>query len=236
MATHYYLAKDRGKISTDWLVSYYSFNFETPDQFEKIRFGQLRILNNDTIRGGSGFGVHPHDNMEIVTIPLSGGLTHKDSLGNIHQLIPGDVQVMTAGTGIRHSEYNLFDDLETNFLQIWVFPDRKGLTPRYDQRRFGPQNRLNRWDLVIAPRGQAPLYINQAAYFSRTDLDASKNLDYAMHQDDTGVLVYVIDGKIRIHNETFISGDAVGYSGQLKILIHATNRADILAIEVPLSN
>jgi redox-sensitive bicupin YhaK (pirin superfamily) len=236
MATRYYLAKDRGKISTDWLVSYYSFNFETMDQFEKIRFGQLRILNNDTIQAGSGFGIHSHDNMEIVTIPLSGGLTHKDSLGNIHQIIPGDIQVMTAGTGIRHSEYNLFDDRDTNFLQIWVFPDRRGLAPRYDQRRFDLENRANRWDLLIAPQGQAPLYINQAAYFSRADLDAGNRLHYALHNDNSGVLVYVIDGEIIIDSETFIPGDAAGYTGRVTLHIKAANRADILAIEVPLNN
>jgi redox-sensitive bicupin YhaK (pirin superfamily) len=233
MKTYYYLAKDRGLTSASWLKSYYSFNFETMDEFEKIRFGQLRILNNDTITGGTGFSTHSHRDMEIITIPLSGGLKHTDSLGNSHEILPGDVQVMTAGTGIRHSEYNNFEDKDTNFLQIWVFPDQNGLLPRYDQHFFPLEKRHNEWALLIAPNQLAPLYINQSAYFSRAQLDSGKVLTYSIHGQDQGVLFYVVSGDLKIGEEIFTTGDAVGFKDVSQISIYAIKNADILAIEVP---
>src|SRR5580692_5184728 len=207
MDKQYYRAKDRGHLEAGWLNSYYSFNFETMDEFEKIRFGQLRMLNNDTIRGGTGFQSHPHKNMEIVTIPLSGGLLHRDSLGNTHKILPGDVQVMTAGTGIIHSEWNLYEDQDTNFLQIWVFPRKNGLAPGYEQRSFKTKARINTWDLQIAPAGRAPLSLHQDAWFSRILLEPGNQVSYRENQKGTGTLFYVIHGEVRINEEHFSTAD-----------------------------
>ena len=234
MKKQYFLAKDRGHISTGWLSSYYSFNFETMEEFEKIRFGQLRILNNDTITGSSGFGSHGHANMEIVTIPLEGGLIHKDSLGNSHKIVPGDVQLMTAGTGIVHSEYNFYDSQQTNFLQIWVFPSAQNLEPRYDQHFFETDLMTNKWHTMVAPGNQAPLYINQSAYFTRALLDQKQEIDYEIHQPGNGVLFYVIKGKAYIHDEEFKAGDAIGFPEVNELTLKTNGPADILAIEVPM--
>jgi redox-sensitive bicupin YhaK (pirin superfamily) len=234
MDKQYYRAKDRGHLEAGWLNSYYSFKFETMDEFEKIRFGQLRMLNNDTIRGGTGFQSHPHKNMEIVTIPLSGGLLHRDSLGNTHKILPGDVQVMTAGTGIIHSEWNLYGDRDTNFLQIWVFPHKNGLAPRYDQRSFKTKDRINTWDLQIAPASRAPLTLHQDAWFSRILLEAGSQIRYQVYQQGNGVLFYVILGEAQINAELFSTADAVGFRNRAEITLTALIPTDILAIEVPL--
>jgi redox-sensitive bicupin YhaK (pirin superfamily) len=235
MKTKYYYAKDRGLTSTSWLKSYYSFNFNTMEEFDEIRFGQLRILNNDTILGGSGFGSHRHQNMEIITIPLAGGLQHKDSLGNSHEIIPGDVQVMTAGTGIVHSEYNLYKDQTTNFLQIWIFPEEENLEPRYDQRYFDPAGANAAWQRLIAPDHSAPLLIRQNAWLSRVSLDKSLPVNYNLNRPENGVLFYIISGKTTISGEEFSTGDAVGFDGSVTLELHATQQAEILAIEVPLT-
>jgi redox-sensitive bicupin YhaK (pirin superfamily) len=234
MDTQYYRAKDRGHLEAGWLSSYYSFNFETMDEFEKIRFGQLRMLNNDTIQGGAGFQSHAHKNMEIVTIPLSGGLEHRDSLGNTHKIFPGDVQVMTAGTGVIHSEWNLYEDQETNFLQIWIFPRKNGLFPGYQQRSFKGESRINTWDLQIAPGGRAPLSLQQDAWFSRIVLEPRCQIQYQEHQKGTGVLFYVIHGLAQINEECFSTADAVGFRNRPESSLTAIIATDIIAIEVPL--
>jgi redox-sensitive bicupin YhaK (pirin superfamily) len=234
MKTKYYYAKDRGLTSTSWLKSYYSFNFNTMEEFDQIRFGQLRILNNDTIIGGSGFGSHGHQNMEIITIPLAGGLQHKDSLGNSHEIIPGDVQVMTAGTGIEHSEYNLYKDQTTNFLQIWIFPKEANLKPRYNQHYFDPVGKKGEWQQFVAPDHSAPLLIHQDAWFSGISLDKPVPVKYTLNRPDNGVLFYIISGKTNISGEEFSTGDAVGFDGSETLELHASQQAEILAIEVPL--
>jgi redox-sensitive bicupin YhaK (pirin superfamily) len=233
MGTQYYRAGDRGHLEAGWLSSYYSFNFETMDEFEKIRFGQLRMLNNDTIQGGTGFQSHGHKNMEIVTIPLTGGLTHRDSLGNTHKILPGDVQVMTAGSGIIHSEWNLYEDQDTNFLQIWVFPRKNGLAPGYEQRSFKTKARINTWDLQIAPAGRAPLSLHQDAWFSRILLEPGNQVSYRENQKGTGTLFYVINGEVRINEEHFSTADAVGFRNRPENTLTALIASDILAIEVP---
>ena len=234
MEPKYYLAKDRGLTSLSWLKSYYSFNFNTMAELEKIRFGQLRILNNDTILGGAGFGSHSHQNMEIITIPLAGGLKHQDSLGNSHEIVPGDVQVMTAGTGIVHSEYNLYNDLTTNFLQIWIFPDQHSLEPRYDKYNFAASETKGQWQQLVAPNGSAPLMIHQNAWLSKISLAGSTSVPYQLHAADNGVLFYVISGKTIISGEEFTTGDAVGFDGLTVPELHTADQAEILAIEVPL--
>jgi len=233
MKSKFYLRKDSGLIKNDWLKSRYSFNFQTMDEFEKIKFGEMRILNNDTIIGGSGFGIHMHKDMEIVTIPIAGGLIHKDNLGNEHKITPDDVQIMSAGTGIFHSEYNLYQDQATNFLQIWIFPNRNGHDPRYAQATFSRQDRKDVWQSLVSPSHDTSLYLNQNATVSRIELSKDKSAIYSLSSANNGVLFYLINGNVKVNSDSFDNGDAFGYMDFKELVIEAKSNADILALEVP---
>src|SRR6201996_2489470 len=179
MITTYYPASERGHINFGWLESHHSFSFGNWHNREKVHFGALRVLNDDTIKGGKGFDTHPHENMEIVTIPLKGALAHKDSTGADGIIYTGDVQIMSAGSGINHSEYNASHYDPVTLLQIWIFPKQTGTTPRHDQKSFDPTARHNHWQIIVSPRPEdEALKINQNARLALAKMDSGTTLDY----------------------------------------------------------
>jgi len=236
MNTILYPAKDRGNVSLSWLDSFHSFSFGQYHNPNKIHFGALRVVNDDSIAGGSGFGTHPHDNMEIVTIPLEGKLAHKDSTGNEGVIKKGDVQIMSAGTGIRHSEFNASSTEYAKLLQIWVFPKLKNIKPVYSQRTFDLKDRKNNWQVVISPDSvEQALNINQDARFSLVDLEAGKSIDYQMKWKNSGLYLFVIEGAIKSSGQSLSKRDALGISETDQVNIKAVGDSQLLAIEVPLT-
>ena len=236
MNTVLYPAKERGNVSLGWLDSFHSFSFGQYHDPNKIHFGALRVVNDDSIAGGGGFGTHPHDNMEIVTIPLEGKLAHKDSTGNEGVIKKGDVQIMSAGTGIRHSEYNASSTEYAKLLQIWVFPKLKNIKPVYSQRAFDLKNRKNNWQVVISPDPEEQaLNINQDARFSLVDLEAGKTIGYKMKWKNSGLYLFVVEGAIKSSGQLLSKRDALGISETVQININAVGDSQLLAIEVPLT-
>jgi redox-sensitive bicupin YhaK (pirin superfamily) len=226
-------APDRGHVNFGWLDSFHSFSFGHWNNPEKIHFGALRVLNDDVVSGGGGFGKHPHDNMEIVSIPLSGALAHSDSTGNSGTIQPGDIQIMSAGSGIQHAEYNASKTDAVNFLQIWVFPKERNIKPRYDQKNFNLAARKNSWQTVVSNSNPDAVWINQDASFSFTDLDAGKEISYAPAAGH-GIYLFVIDGNIETAGEILNKRDAIGVEETDRLNIKAVNPSTILAIEVPM--
>jgi redox-sensitive bicupin YhaK (pirin superfamily) len=230
-----YKAEDRGFQDHGWLKAAHSFSFANYYDPNKVHFGLLRVLNDDIVAPGMGFGTHPHDNMEIVTIPLTGALAHKDSLGSEGVIGPGEVQVMSAGSGIRHSEFNASATEEVNLLQIWVFPREKNIKPRYDQKKFDPASSKNSFQTLVSPDpdGQA-MWINQYAYFSMGSFDESENISYKIKHSGNGAYVYIIDGEAKILDETLGRRDALGISDADEFDITTTKNSKILVIDVPM--
>ncbi|RFS17119.1 pirin family protein [Emticicia sp. C21] len=237
MRTIYYKADERGHANHGWLDAWHSFSFAGFQNPEKIHFGALRVLNDDMIIGGRGFGMHPHDNMEIVTIPLSGDLEHADSMGNKGAIGKGEVQVMSAGTGIYHSERNKNIDRALRLLQIWVFPKLKDIQPRYDQKAFSIKGRKNQLQTIVSPLGSKDggMGMNQDAWFSLTDLDQNKELTYTPKLSTNGVYAFVIEGEAEINGQLLGRRDALGISETDEILIKANTDSEILLIDVPMS-
>ena len=199
-------------------------------------FGKLRVINDDIVQPSMGFGTHPHENMEIVSIPLRGSLQHKDSIGNEHIIPSGEIQIMSAGTGIQHSEYNNSDTDEVNFLQIWVIPKLQNITPRYDQKRFDSSKRKNKVQLVVSPSGnEDSITINQDAYFSLADLDDGHSLTYQMNMVNNGLYVFVISGVVTIGDSVLQQRDGAEISDVTAVSLIANNVAQVLFIEVPFS-
>jgi redox-sensitive bicupin YhaK (pirin superfamily) len=227
-------AQERGHANHGWLDSYHSFSFAGYYNPSKIHFGALRVLNDDKVAAGMGFGTHPHDNMEIVSIPLSGDLHHKDSTGRDKIIKQGDVQIMSAGSGIEHSEQNANRDKEVKFLQIWVFPKEKNIEPRYDQKSFAKEDRLNKWQTVVSPNEDSALWINQDAWFTLGTYQKEKTATYNLHQKNGGVYVFVIEGEINIGGQTLNSRDAIGIWETETINIKAGTDTELLLIEVPM--
>ena len=235
MKTIVYPAKERGHVNLGWLDSFHSFSFGQYHDPKKVHFGALRVVNDDSIAGGGGFGTHPHDNMEIVTIPLEGNLAHKDSTGNEGIIRKGDVQIMSAGTGIRHSEYNASSSAFAKLLQIWVFPKRKDIKPVYGQKSFDLKERRNKWQVVVSPdTADLGLNINQDARFSLVDLEAGKSISYQMKWKNTGLYLFVIEGEIKVGNQPLLRRDALGISETENVVIEAGSDAQVLAIEIPI--
>jgi hypothetical protein len=228
-------ANSRGYLDHGWLKTYHSFSFASYYDPERVRFGLLRVLNDDTVEPGMGFGTHPHDNMEIVTIPLKGELAHKDSMGSKQVLKTGEVQIMSAGSGLTHSEFNNSNSEPVNLLQIWVFPKLRDIDPRYDQREFDSTRRKNKFQTLVSPeKTDGALWINQDAYFSLADIDSGKTLSYGVQHEGNGVYLFVIDGKIRTAEEKLNRRDALGIEGSASIDITAAEDSEILVIEVPM--
>ena len=228
-------ADNRGHANHGWLNAWHSFSFASYQDPEKVHFGVLRVLNDDTIAGGMGFGNHPHDNMEIITIPLSGQLEHKDSMGNTGVISKGEVQVMSAGTGIQHSEKNKNHDEALKLLQIWLFPNKKNVTPRYDQQAFDPEAAKNNLLTIVSPMGEKEgLNIHQKAWFSLGKLDKGFTTTYQLKDKKNGVYAFVIDGDLIINGEKLNRRDALGIADATDVEIKAESDAELLLMEIPM--
>lgn len=231
-------AADRGHANFGWLDSWHSFSFGSYYNPDRMGFGALRVINDDTVAASGGFGTHPHENMEIVSIPLEGALRHRDSTGNEGVIRPGDVQIMSAGTGIRHSEYNDSAAEAVRFLQIWVFPREANIQPRYEQKSFAPEALKNRIVTIVSPDAKPEdqaVWINQNARFSLSDLDAGANIEYRLHDPSAGLYVFVVEGRAKVGEVELDRRDAVGLQGVAAVQLNATDAARLLLIEVPLN-
>lgn len=234
MNTVVHKSDSRGSADHGWLRSRHTFSSAGYHNPDRVHFGALRVLNDDTVSGGNGFGTHPHDNMEIISIPLFGDLEHKDSTGTGEVIKTGDVQIMSAGSGLRHSEFNHSKEEEVQFLQIWVFPKERDITPRYEQKTFDPEDRMNKFQTVVSPEGADALWINQDAYFSLANLDAGMELSYEVKKPGNGVYFFVLNGEINIADQSLDLRDAVGVTDTSEIHLKARSYAEVLAIEVPM--
>lgn len=236
MKTIMHRSNTRGHAEHGWLDSHHTFSFASYHNPERVRFGLLRVLNDDIVQPGEGFGTHPHDNMEIVSIPLSGALAHKDSTGNEHVINTGDVQKMSAGSGLYHSEYNASQKEEVNFLQIWVFPKERDIQPRYDQKTFSKAERKNKFQAVVSPeKNSSSLWINQDSYFSLADIEAGKEITYNINKKGNGVYLFVISGSVEAAGTNLDKRDGLGIEDADKITVTAKENSEILVIEVPMS-
>lgn len=235
MKTVLHKADSRGHANHGWLDSHHTFSFANYYDPSRMHFGALRVLNDDIVAGGMGFGKHPHDNMEIISIPLKGELEHEDSMGNKFAIKNNDVQVMSAGTGIFHSEYNKSKDEPVNFLQIWVFPKEKDIEPRYDQITYEPAQRINKWQRIVAPDSEEAVSINQDAYFSLGKLEKDHSLDYTLEREGNGVYAFILEGDVTIEGQPLNKRDGFGLSETDKISVKADSDAEILLMEVPMT-
>ena len=228
-------ATTRGHANHGWLNSYHTFSFANYRNPERMNFGVLRVLNDDTVSGGMGFGKHPHDNMEIISIPLSGDLEHQDSMGNVTIIKEGDIQAMTAGTGITHSEKNKNRDKEVKFLQIWIIPKKRDVEPSYSQISIKPEDRHNKLQQIVSPNiDDEGVTINQDAWFYITDLDASKELNYNLKDHKNGVYAFVLEGSVFISNEKLNTRDGLGITDSEALNIKAETNTKLLLMEVPM--
>jgi quercetin 2,3-dioxygenase len=234
MKTTFYPASERGHVNIGWLDSHHSFSFGSWYDPKKVNFGALRVLNDDVVKGGGGFQTHPHDNMEIVSIPLVGALTHRDSTGTDGLIKAGDVQIMSAGSGIRHSEFNASKTDSVNFLQVWVFPKLQNIKPRYDQKTFDAKDRKNKWQTVVSPdEKEGGVWINQDARFALAELEAGKEISFTPAFPGNQVYVFVLEGTIEITGKKLGKRDAIGISDVDNFVLKAEEDAQVLAIEVP---
>ena len=235
MITTYYPSSERGHVNFGWLESHHSFSFGNWHNREKVHFGALRVLNDDTIKGGKGFDTHPHENMEIVTIPLKGALAHKDSTGADGIIYTGDVQIMSAGSGIRHSEYNASHYDPVTLLQIWIFPKQTGIKPRHDQRSFDPAGRDGQWQIVVSPRPEdQALKINQDARLALTRLKAGSSLPYLSVFPGNGIYIFVLEGQLQANGQPLQRRDGLGVTQTNEVVVEATVDSELLAVEVPM--
>jgi quercetin 2,3-dioxygenase len=227
-------ADSRGHANHGWLDAHHSFSFGGYYDPARMHFGVLRVLNDDRVAPGMGFGMHPHDNMEIITIALEGALTHKDNMGNEGVIRPGDVQVMSAGTGVLHSEFNPSKEEMVNLLQIWVFPNVQQAKPRYGQKHFDPADRKNGLQLVVAPDDkEGALWIHQDAWFSLGQLDEGRSLTYASRLPGNGSYIFVISGAITVGEEAVNERDGLGITKFDTVDIKATKASQFLIMDVP---
>lgn len=229
-------AETRGNANHGWLKSRHTFSFANYYNPERMNFGALRVLNDDTVEAGMGFGTHPHDNMEIISIPLEGDLEHKDSMGNVSVIRHGDIQVMSAGTGIFHSEYNKNKEQRVKFLQIWVFPNKKNVTPRYDQITLDLADSNNKLQQILSPNaGDAGVWIHQNAWFHLGKFDRGVNAEYFLKAKGNGVYAFILSGDVTINNQSLKSRDGFGIWDVDKLSIHADSNGKILLMEVPMT-
>jgi redox-sensitive bicupin YhaK (pirin superfamily) len=232
----YHPANSRGGADHGWLKTRHSFSFAQYYNPERMHFGVLRVLNDDHITGGAGFGTHPHDNMEIISIPLEGALQHKDSMGNKAVIVEGDVQVMSAGTGIQHSEFNNHPSADCRFLQIWLFPNKKNVEPRYDQLTLKLEDRKNKLQQILSPSPEDEgVWIHQNAWFHMTQLDANHPLKYELKDKANGVYFFVLSGEVTVNGKALNTRDGLGAWAQSSFDIQATSDAELLLMEVPMT-
>ncbi len=229
-------ADSRGGADHGWLKTKHSFSFASYYNPERMHFGVLRVLNDDIVAPGMGFGTHPHDNMEIISIPLEGDLEHRDSMGNTTVIRNGDIQVMSAGTGIQHSEYNRNKDKPVKFLQIWLFPNKKNVQPRYDQLSLQLKDRHNRLQQILSPSAEDDgVWIHQDAWFHIGQLDKGKTIDYSLHRKSNGVYAFVLKGSLEINDQALEARDGYGLWDIDSIRLKASADAEVLLMEVPMS-
>ncbi|MFW0716617.1 pirin family protein [Pedobacter sp. N23S346] len=231
-----YKEDTRGHANHGWLDAHHSFSFANYYNPERMHFGVLRVLNDDLIDGGMGFGAHPHDNMEIITIPLAGAIAHKDSMGNTAEIKAGEIQVMSAGTGVSHSEFNALPDVQLNLLQIWLFPNKKNVTPRYDQRALDVAARHNNFQQILSPNSEDDnVWIHQDAWFSLGKFDEGFETDYKIKKQGNGVYAFVISGEVTINGQTLNRRDAIGVWDTDRISFKAISAdAEVLLMDVPM--
>jgi quercetin 2,3-dioxygenase len=236
MQTVLHPAANRGHADHGWLRTWHSFSFADYYDPGKIRYGSLRVLNEDYVSPGTGFGTHPHDNMEIVTIPLSGALEHRDSMGNGSVIHAGEIQIMSAGTGIYHSEFNPSSDEDVHLLQIWVFPAKKNVEPRYGQMKYEPNQAVNGLLPLISPvESSNTLWLHQQAWFTLGyGNNAGSTLTYVMQGADTGLYAMALEGEIKTSELVLKEKDAAGLSGQQEFRFDFATPGRLLLIEVPL--
>lgn len=235
MKTLLFKAADRGSADYGWLKPNYYFSFAQYHDAAKVHFGLLRVLNDDFIGGGGAFPTHPHDNMEIITIPFTGALKHKDSTGGEGIIQAGDIQIMSAGTGVQHSEANASATEAVTLFQVWIFPKERNIKPRYDQKTFDVNERANKWQTVVSPiETDNALWINQDARFSLTNLDAGKEITYTNGFKNNGVFLVVINGTVEVNGQQLNKRDAMGISESESFTITSAANAELLAIEVPM--
>jgi len=228
-------AETRGHANHGWLNSMHTFSFANYHNPERMHFGALRVLNDDTVEAGMGFGQHPHDNMEIISIPLEGDLEHKDSMGNVSVIKHGDIQVMSAGTGIFHSEYNKNKDSRVKFLQIWVFPNKKNVTPRYDQITLDVADRHNKLQQILSPNpDDEGVWIHQNAWFHLGTFDKGFSTDYKLKAKGNGVYAFILKGDATINDQVLSTRDGFGIWDVDSFSIKADTDAEILLMEVPM--
>lgn len=229
-------ADTRGHANHGWLDSHHTFSFAHYYNPERMHFGALRVLNDDRVSPAMGFGKHPHDNMEIISIPLDGELEHRDSMGTVARIRKGDIQVMSAGTGIFHSEYNALSDQEVRFLQIWVFPNKRDVQPRYDQISLNPEDRKNRFQQILSPNADDEgVWIHQDAWFHLGHFEAGKKAEYQVKKAGNGVYAFLLEGEVKIGGETLKRRDGFGIWDTRSFEVEASSEAEILLMEVPMT-
>lgn len=234
--TVFHKADTRGHANHGWLDSHHSFSFANYYNPERMHFGVLRVLNDDRVDAGMGFGKHPHDNMEIISIPLEGELEHSDSMGNVAVIKKGDIQVMSAGTGIAHSEYNRSQDELVKFLQIWVFPNKRNVTPRYDQVTLNEGDRHNKFQQVLSPNADDEgVWVHQDAWFSMGKFDKDFSTEYSIKRAGNGVYAFILKGDVTIEGTQLGTRDGFGIWDTDKITITAnSDDAEVLLMDVPM--
>jgi len=230
-------ANSRGAADHGWLNARHTFSFAGYYQEDREQFGALRVLNDDVIKGGNGFGMHPHNNMEIITIPLEGALRHKDSMGHTSVIKAGDVQIMSAGKGLTHSEFNASPNEALNLLQIWLFPKSRNIEPRYGEQTFDETAMTGKWLTVISPLEDktSALQINQDAWFSLGKFEKGTTPTYTTKRAGNGLYVFIIEGSISVQNETLTKRDAIGIENAEQIKFNIQSGAYILVMDVPMN-
>ena len=232
----FHSASSRGAADHGWLKAKHSFSFANYYDSERVQFGALRVLNDDIIAPGMGFGTHPHDNMEIITIPLDGALEHKDSMDNIGVIETDEIQVMSAGSGVYHSEYNKNKDQSVSLLQIWVFPNKKNVIPRYDQKNIKDLKKVNSFYPIVTPNQKGPgMWIHQDAWFHLGEFDKETRINYNINKKGNGVYAFLIEGSVQIDGESLEKRDALGLWDTESFELLANPNSRILLIEVPLN-
>jgi len=230
-----HLGNSRGHADHGWLNSFHTFSFAGYHNPSRNNFGVLRVLNDDIVAAGRGFGAHPHENMEIISIPLSGALKHSDDTGRTEIINAGDVQIMSAGCGITHSEMNASTTEPVNFLQIWIFSKVDDIKPRYEQKTFAIAERKNNFQVVVSPVKDADsIWINQNAWLTLSDIDAEKDLRYELHLKTNGVYIFVLEGAIEVDRERLSTRDAIAISETMNLDIKALLNSKLLIIEIPM--
>lgn len=225
----------RGNADHGWLKSRHTFSFAGYYHPDRVHFGTLRVLNDDFVEGGGGFDAHPHNNMEIISIPLEGDLEHRDSMGNRTVIRHGDIQVMSAGTGVVHSEYNKNADKPVRFLQIWLFPDKRNVQPRYDQITLNVADRHNKLQQILSPNpDDEGVWIHQNAWFHMGNFDKGYSTSYQLKSPGNGIYIFVLEGDLKADGHLLSRRDGLGITGTGSIELSAESDTQVLLMEVPM--